>query len=95
MFTQVAQSVQGRAMGWTAGVPFLGAERYLFLLYSVQTGSGAHSVSYAMCTWGSFLGVKRPRREADNSPSSSAEVKNGGVIPTLPHTSSWLDALIN
>jgi hypothetical protein len=35
-------------------------------------------------------GVKRQGREADgHSPSFSAEVKNGGAIPPLPHTSSW------
>jgi hypothetical protein len=33
-------------------------------------------------------GVKRPGREADCSPPSSAKVKNGGAIPSLPHTSS-------
>jgi hypothetical protein len=27
---------------------------------------------------------------ADHSPPSSAEVKNGGAIPPLPHKSSWL-----
>jgi hypothetical protein len=31
------------------------------------------------------LGVKWPGREADHSPLSSAEVKNGGAIPPLPH----------
>jgi hypothetical protein len=30
------------------------------------------------------LGVKRPGREADNSPPSSAEVKMRGAIPPLP-----------
>jgi hypothetical protein len=35
------------------------------------------------------LGVRRPGREADRSLLSSAEVKNGGAIPPLPHTSSW------
>jgi hypothetical protein len=30
-------------------------------------------------------GVKRPWREADSSPPSSAKVKNGGAIPPLPH----------
>jgi hypothetical protein len=29
-------------------------------------------------------GVKRPGRQADHSPPSSAEVKNGGAIPPLP-----------
>jgi hypothetical protein len=32
--------------------------------------------------------VKRQGREADHSPLSRAEVKNGGAIPPLPHTSS-------
>jgi hypothetical protein len=36
-----------------------------------------------------FLGVKRPDREADHSPPSSAEVKNGGAIPPFPDISSW------
>jgi hypothetical protein len=34
-------------------------------------------------------GVKRPGREADHSPTSSAEVKNDGAVPTLPHVPSW------
>jgi hypothetical protein len=34
-------------------------------------------------------GVKQPRREADHSPQSSAGIKGGGVIPRLPHMSSW------
>jgi hypothetical protein len=43
----------------------------------VQTGSGAHPASYPMGTGGSFPGGKaRPRRDADHSPPSSAEVKN-------------------
>jgi hypothetical protein len=60
-----------------------------FLLHSVQTGSGAHPASNSVGTGGSYLGVKRPGREADHSPSSSVEVKNGGAIPPLPHTSLW------
>jgi hypothetical protein len=42
----------------------------------VQNGSGAHPASYPMDTRGSFPGVKRPGREADHSPPSSADVKN-------------------
>jgi hypothetical protein len=39
--------------------------------------------------------VKRPEREAEHSPPSSAEVRNGGAIPPLL-TSSWHSAqLIN
>jgi hypothetical protein len=37
-------------------------------------------------------GVKRLGSEADYSPRSSAEVKNGGTLPPLPHVSSWHSA---
>jgi hypothetical protein len=37
-------------------------------------------------------GLKRPGREADRSAPSSAQVKNGGVTPSLPHVSSWHSA---
>jgi len=39
-----------------------------------QTGSGAHPVSYSMVTGIYFPGAKRPRRDADHSPASSAVV---------------------
>jgi hypothetical protein len=38
------------------------------------------------------LGVKQPDREADHSPPSSVDVKNGGAIPPLLSMSSWLSA---
>jgi hypothetical protein len=38
-----------------------------------------------MSTRSSSPGLKRPGREADHSSPSSAEIKNGGVIPPLPH----------
>jgi hypothetical protein len=42
----------------------------------VQTGSGAHPASYPMGTGGTLPGGKAwPRRDADHSPPSSAEVK--------------------
>jgi hypothetical protein len=34
-------------------------------------------------------GVKWPRREADHSPPSAADVKNGGAITSRPHKFSW------
>jgi hypothetical protein len=40
----------------------------------VQTGTEAHPSSCTMRT-GSFPGVKRPERDADRPPPSSAEVK--------------------
>jgi hypothetical protein len=43
----------------------------------VQTGSGAHPASCTMGTGGPIPGGKgRPGRDADHSPSSSAEVEN-------------------
>jgi len=41
----------------------------------VQTGPGAHPASCTMGTWSFFLGVKRPGREINHLPPSSAEVK--------------------
>jgi len=44
---------------------------------SVQTSSEAHPASYLMGTESPFPGCKaRPGRDADQSPPSSAEVKN-------------------
>jgi hypothetical protein len=37
-------------------------------------------------------GLKRPGREADHSPPTSAEVKKRGSIHQLPHMSSWRGA---
>jgi hypothetical protein len=37
-------------------------------------------------------GIKWQEREADHSPAPSADVKNGGAIPPLPHTTSWIGA---
>jgi hypothetical protein len=45
------------------------------LHHRVQNGSGAHPASYPMGIRGSFSGGKRPGREADHSPPSSAQVK--------------------
>jgi hypothetical protein len=60
------------------------------LHHRVQTGSEAHPASYPLGIRVSFPGVKRPGREADNLPPSSAEVK---VCVELylhsPYTPSW------
>jgi hypothetical protein len=44
----------------------------------------------AISPWVKLLG-----HEADHSPPSSAEVKNGGAVPQLPHMSSWQNCLIH
>jgi hypothetical protein len=54
------------------------------LHHRVQNDSGAHSASYPMGTTSSSLGVKRPGREADHSPPSSAEVKNAWRYTSTP-----------
>jgi hypothetical protein len=63
--------------GWTARARFPAVARYISLLHNVQTSSGAHPVSYTMGTGSSFI---------------SADVKNGGAITPLLHTSSWRGA---
>jgi hypothetical protein len=45
------------------------------LHHRVQNGSGTHPVSYQWVPGTLSLVVKRPGREADHSPPSSAEVK--------------------
>jgi hypothetical protein len=62
------------------------------LLHSIQTDSGAQPASSPMGTGGCFPGGKAAGREADHSPPFSAEVKNGGAIPPLPHVFSWRGA---
>ena len=56
---------------------------------SVQTGPGAHPVSYTVGT-GYFSGVKRPRRGVDLPPPSSAGVKGRVELYIYsPSVSSW------
>jgi hypothetical protein len=55
------------------------------LHHRVQKSSEAHPASYPMVKGVLFLGLKRPVREADHSPPSSAEVKNAwNYTSTLP-----------
>jgi hypothetical protein len=73
-----------------ARVQFLVGASNFSMLHSVQTSYGGHTTSYSMGTRGYFSrGIPQIGCEADDSPPPSAEVKNGGVIPPLPHMSSW------
>jgi hypothetical protein len=63
---------------------FPGRSKLFSLLYNVQTGSGTNPVSYTMGTGGCFLMGEVGGSEADHSPPSSAEVKNGGALSSLP-----------
>jgi hypothetical protein len=49
-------------------------------------------VSYTMDTVAHSPGVKRQGREFEQSPPSSAEVKNRGTLCRLPHTSPRIGA---
>jgi hypothetical protein len=57
---RIAQSVLWQAMGWVTGVRFSAGARDLSLLHSVQTGSGAHPISYPTAT----LGILPSSKEA-------------------------------
>jgi hypothetical protein len=61
--------------------------------YGTQSaGKVKRFFSSPQCTewlWGAAVvlstGVKGPVREANHSPPASAEIKNSGAIPPLPH----------
>jgi hypothetical protein len=57
-----------------------GRDKKFSLLHSVQPDSGIQPASYGTGTGGDSPWIKRPGREADHSPLSNAEVKNGGAI---------------
>jgi hypothetical protein len=68
--------------GWSGFRFPVGAGNFS-LHHRIQTGTEAHRASYPMSTRGS-LGVKRPGREADHSPPSSAEVDNACSCTSTP-----------
>jgi hypothetical protein len=59
------------------------------LLHSVQTGSGAHPAGEVSKE------VKRPGREADNSPATSAEAMNTRNYASIPPYIFIMWCLIN
>jgi hypothetical protein len=73
-----------RGTSWTAGVRVSAETRCFSLLHSVHTGSGAQLTPYPMGT-----GVKPQGRDVEQSVPFNGDVKNGGTILPLPHTSSW------
>jgi hypothetical protein len=84
---ELAQWIQRRAANWTAGIRF--PQRGKLFLSTPQRQERAW-VPLSLLSLS--LGVQRPRHEADQSLPSCAQVKNGGTIPPLPHTSSWYSA---
>jgi hypothetical protein len=73
----IAQSIEGCASGWTIGI--LGFDFqwrlgiFLFTTASRTTLGPTQPIQWVPGTLS--LGLKRPGREADHSPPSSAEVK--------------------
>jgi hypothetical protein len=61
------------------------SKRFSFL-QNIQTRSGTHSASYSPDTRGFSVRLKRPKREANHWPPSSAKVKNEwNYTSMLPH----------
>jgi hypothetical protein len=83
------------AMGWTIGVLGFdfrrGFEIFLFTT-AFKTVLGPTQPPIKWVPGALSLGVKRPGREADHSPPSSAEVKNAWNYTSTPNTSSWRGA---
>jgi hypothetical protein len=61
-----------------------GKEKKFYVIYSVQTVCGSHPAFYQKGTGGSFFSNKGLRREADNSPTSSAEIDNAWSYTFTP-----------
>jgi hypothetical protein len=59
-------------------------DNFTFYLSPRPERSGAHPASYPIGTGALSLRVKRPGREADHSPPSSAEVKNAWSYTSTP-----------
>jgi hypothetical protein len=70
-------------------------EIFIFTTAS-RTALGPTQPPRQWVTWALSLGVKRPGREADHSPSSSAEVKECVELYLhSPNTSSWRAAQLS
>jgi hypothetical protein len=68
-----------------------GARDFLFSVASGPALVPTHP-SVQLVPWAVSWGVKRQEPEVDHSPSSSSEVRNGGVLPPLPQTPSGRNA---
>jgi hypothetical protein len=82
----------GIATGWTAGVRFPAEARGF--LYSTPSRP-ALEPTQSPIQWVSKVlspALKRQGSEAEHSHPSSDNSKNGGAIPSLPHTSLWRGA---
>jgi hypothetical protein len=76
------------ATGWTVEVRFSPGVRDFFFFFNFASsrpalGPTLPPISCVPCAISP--GIKLPGRLADHSPSSNAEVNNGGAMHTLPH----------
>jgi hypothetical protein len=76
------------------GVPIPAGAGNIFLFHTVSRTALGPTQPPIQCIPGAFsLGVKRPGRDADHSPPSSAEVKECVELYLhSPNTPSWRDA---
>jgi hypothetical protein len=74
-----------RLQAGPSGVRIPSGVRNLSFLPKVQTCSVAHTLSYTMVNEAFALGIKQKGRDADHSPTSSAEVRNQRpLLPPFP-----------
>jgi hypothetical protein len=94
----IAQSVYRWAMDWTIGVLGFNSWRGLGIFLFTAASRMALGPTQSPIQWvaGALsLGVKRPRREADHSPPSRAEVKECVELYLhSPNTPSWRGAAL-
>jgi hypothetical protein len=91
----IAQSVQRWVTAWKIGVLGFDSRRGMGIFLFTTVSKTALGPTQPPIQWVPAvlsLGVKRPGREADHSPPSSAEARMRGAIPPLPNTSSWRGA---
>jgi hypothetical protein len=84
------QSVYRRAMRCTAGIRFSASQEIFRSSTASRRALGSTQLLIQLAQGDLSPEIKRPICEADNTPPSSAEIKNGEAIILLPHTSSWL-----
>jgi hypothetical protein len=83
----VAQSLQclGYGLDDQSSIPRRGKEGIFSLCHHIQTGSGAHLVSYPLDTVTIFSGIRRPGSEVDISHLSIADVNAWRYTSTPPY----------
>jgi hypothetical protein len=78
-------------MSWTVGGSIPGRSTFFFFTTAFRPALGSTQPPNQRVPVVLSPGVKRPGREADHSPPSSAEEKNAATIPPITHTASCCD----